>query len=399
MVSLTASFFLVEIIVGYITNSIALVADSFHMLSDVVSLIVAFAAVRIAKWSTSKNTFGWARAEVLGALVNAVFLLALCFSILVESLKRLVEPEKIEDPKLLLIVGAVGLLVNVLGLFLFGSHGHSHGGGAHSHGAEAEALVAENPPPHRTSEGSIVVEIEEGHHGHSHTKGGKAASGSQLNMRGAFLHILGDALGSVVVIISALVIWFAKGDWKYYVDPGMSIAMVIIILCTTIPLLKESSYILLQAVPNHIQVQDLEGKLHKIEGVLAVHEFHIWALAGNRIIASAHIRCRNLHEYMILADKIKEMFHHEGIHSTTIQPEFVEVEEAQLGRDCMLECGPDRQCYPNTCCGKKISSVSNGKTPSDSSVLTQKTSVKSLQQTESQEAVKKESDEVELKQL
>ena len=142
MLFMTSSFFLVEIIVGYATNSMALVADSFHMLSDVLSLLIGFFALRYSKRSqrTERNTFGWQRAEVLGALVNAVFLIALCFSILVESLKRLVETEEIHNPILVLIVGVAGLLINVVGLILFHKHGHghSHGGGVHghSHGAQ-----------------------------------------------------------------------------------------------------------------------------------------------------------------------------------------------------------------------------------------------------------------------
>lgn len=139
MLFMTSSFFLVEIIVGYATNSMALVADSFHMLSDIMSLIIGFFALRYSKRSqrTERNTFGWQRAEVLGALVNAVFLIALCFSILVESLKRLVETEPIHNPVLVLIVGSLGLLINVVGLVLFHQHGHghSHGGHGHSHGA------------------------------------------------------------------------------------------------------------------------------------------------------------------------------------------------------------------------------------------------------------------------
>ena len=138
MLFMTSSFFLVEIIVGYATNSMALVADSFHMLSDIMSLIIGFFALRYSKRSqrTERNTFGWQRAEVLGALVNAVFLIALCFSILVESLKRLVETESIHNPVLVLIVGTLGLLINVVGLILFHQHGHghSHGGHGHSHG-------------------------------------------------------------------------------------------------------------------------------------------------------------------------------------------------------------------------------------------------------------------------
>lgn len=345
MLTLTSFFFLVEIIVGYLTNSLALVADSFHMLSDVVALVVGFASVRISKWRTQKNTFGWARAEVLGALVNSVFLIALCFSILVESLKRLVQIEEIHNAKMLVGVGVLGLLVNLIGLFLFHGHGHSHG---HSHSDKSENVALVENKLGNTTE-IVINHSEEG----TEDDPVKITSGSQLNMRGVFLHILGDALGSVIVIISALVIWFIDGDWKYYVDPAMSIAMVILILATTIPLLRESGLILLQTVPTHIQVKDIKEKLELIRGVLAVHEFHVWQLAGNRIIASAHVRCQNIEEYMQVAGKIKELFHNEGIHSTTIQPEFVEFEEIQPGRDCALECGPDKQCYTDTCCPTK----------------------------------------------
>lgn len=366
MLAMTASFFLVEIIVGYVTNSIALVADSFHMLSDVVALIVGFASVRISKWQTQKNTFGWIRAEIVGAFVNAVFLIALCFSILVESLKRLVEIEEIKDPKLLLIVGSLGLLVNVIGLCLFHDHGHSHGGGgSHSHGHEREALVNKPPngnvehshshgAPNRTSicedvttdvEG-VVIEIADV----------KTESSAQLNMRGVFLHVLGDALGSVIVIISALLIWFVEADWKYYMDPAMSIIMVIIILSTTAPLLRDSGLILLQTVPGHIKVNQLEEEIQKVEGVLALHEFHVWQLAGNKIIASAHIHVHNLHEYMVVAEKIKTLFHKAGIHSTTIQPEIIadnDIEGFPPNQNCSLECGPDKICFVDTCCAPK----------------------------------------------
>ena len=135
MITLTATFFVVEIVVGYMTNSMALVADSFHMLSDVVSLFVGYIALRYSRLGpqTGRYTFGWARAEVLGALVNAVFLAALCFSIFVEALKRMILPEEIESAKLVLLTGTIGLFVNVIGLFLFHQHGHSHGGGGHGH--------------------------------------------------------------------------------------------------------------------------------------------------------------------------------------------------------------------------------------------------------------------------
>ena len=113
----------------------------------------------------------------------------------------------------------------------------------------------------------------------------KVKSSAQLNMRGVYLHVLGDALGSVIVIISALIIKFASGKWTIYVDPAMSILMVFLILKTSIPLMRESSLILLQTVPTHIKIKEVQDRLlDHVEGVLSVHEFHVWQLAGNKII-------------------------------------------------------------------------------------------------------------------
>lgn len=361
MLWLTTSFFFAEIVVGYITNSMALVADSFHMLSDVAALVIAFLSVKMSPKKWSKNTFGWARAEVLGALVNAVFLVAICFSITVEACKRFLEREEIHRPQLLLIVGGAGLLVNLIGLLLFhehgSAHGHSHGRLSHSRNRLTQLAVTDDnendetypsPPPQQPVQKSLT---------HSHSAG-------QMNMRGVFLHVLSDALGSVIVVISALVFWLS--DWKYklFIDPALSILLVLLILHSVWPLLRDSALILLQTVPTHIQVDAIQNKLlAKVDGVLAVHEFHVWQLAGDRIIASAHIKCRNLSEYMKIAERVKEFFHNEGIHSTTIQPEFIDYVDIpttsqdvdQTAEDCFLDCpktsSDSDNCLKNTCCG------------------------------------------------
>ncbi|CAH1161091.1 unnamed protein product [Phyllotreta striolata] len=360
MLWMTTFFFFVEIVVGYITNSMALVADSFHMLSDVAALVVAFLSVKMSPKKWSKNTFGWARAEVLGALVNAVFLVALCFSITVEACKRFIEMETIHDPQLLVAVGGIGLLVNLVGLLLFhehgSSHGHSHGRLSHSRNRLTQLAITDDnendetfpsPPPAQKE----AKKVEPSH------------SAGQMNMRGVFLHVLSDALGSVIVIVSALVFWLTDWKYKYYIDPALSILLVLLILNSVWPLLRDSALILLQTVPTHIQVDAIQNKLlAKVDGVLAVHEFHVWQLAGDRIIASAHIRCRNLSEYMKIAEKVKEFFHNEGIHSTTIQPEFIDYsdipttskEQADLSEDCVLDCPKGSNidnCVRNTCCG------------------------------------------------
>ncbi|XP_056118656.1 zinc transporter 1a [Rhinichthys klamathensis goyatoka] len=420
MLSLTFGFFIVEVVVSRITSSLAMLSDSFHMLSDVIALVVALVAVRFAEQtqSTNKNTFGWIRAEVMGALVNAVFLTALCFTIILEAIERFTEPHEIDRPDVVIGVGAAGLLVNLLGLCLFhghaggGGHGHSHGGhkkhkngkvrrcetleDSRSTGEETNNLVGNHNnspngvnPERRKSEmchsDNVDLQIngsapyEELENGHD--------SASQLNMRGVFLHVLGDALGSVIVVINAIIfifVWtpckegtvcenpcvghycadqshnissagtnetvFSAGPcWVLYLDPTLCIIMVCILLYTTYPLLKESALILLQTVPKQIDMHQLNSRLRDLDGVLAVHELHIWQLAGSRIIATAHIKCQDPTSYMDVAKRIKDFFHNEGIHATTIQPEFVTMNSESRASLCELSCRT--QCAPKLCCG------------------------------------------------
>ncbi|XP_058054499.1 proton-coupled zinc antiporter SLC30A1 isoform X3 [Anopheles bellator] len=407
VMSLTVFFFFVEIVVGYFTNSMALVADSFHMLGDIAALVISFLSIKMSPKKWSKNTFGWARAEVLGALVNAVFLVALCFSITIEACKRFIEVEHIHEPELLIVVGVIGLLVNLLGLCLLHKHGggghlgHSHGGGltqskqmSGSHGNLANTDDNENKSFMYQQNGAAAKKPT--HHGHSHDS-------SQMNMRGAFLHVLSDALGSVVVIISALIVKYTDWEYKLYMDPALSVVLVALILKSVWPLLRESALILLQTVPTHIQVDAIQRRLlEKVDGVLAVHEFHVWQLAGDRIIASAHIRCRNLSEYMKIAERVKEFFHNEGIHSTTIQPEFVELEQLNsfsAGSDgfsnslngsatqdcCALDCPTtdESSCIKATCCQNNNNVKNQPSSPTPSPFLCRQRSSRSGNDVES----------------
>ncbi|XP_008288568.1 zinc transporter 1a [Stegastes partitus] len=423
MLSLTFGFFIVEVVVSRMTSSLSMLSDSFHMLSDVIALVVALVAVRFAEktHATNKNTFGWIRAEVMGALVNAVFLTALCFTIILEAIERFTEPHEIETPEVVAGVGAVGLLVNLLGLCLFhghagGGHGHSHGGHSHgnknkrskagksqkagngSSGEETNNLVGNHNSPGDTRPRNEVackdsIDVQMNGNTHFDEMDHDHGSSSQLNMRGVFLHVLGDALGSVIVVLNALVlifVWqpckpgemcvnkcvnshstdhqhvnhtlvdllegptvmntkYAGPCWVLYLDPTLCVIMVCILLYTTYPLLKESALILLQTVPKQINMHRVNEQLLNLDGVLAIHELHIWQLAGSRIIATAHIKCQDPTSYMEVAKRIKDFFHDEGIHATTIQPEFVTFNSESRDSLCELSCRT--QCAPKLCCG------------------------------------------------
>ena len=438
----------------------------------------------------------------MGALVNGVFLVALCLSIFLEAIQRFVEPQIVTNPRLVLIVGSFGLLSNILGLFLFHEHGHNHGESEHGHShKEAEGLSAAeegygrgvfydedthtnavadeggnivdvlpqnaiggwpkttsnaengtiNPEPHpkthsngfnksdedtstaagtssplsmrkstsnsserrhrrRTSasrarlasadsiqihpasfrkgiidasdklediesgtgtesegEGAIEEEdqdqseespllrhckspstkrrtsVPKGHKaskshsswhvGHNHSKPKDASSKDghshgDLNMRGVFLHVLGDALGNIGVIASALFIWLTEYSWRYYSDPAISLVITVIILGSAVPLCRAAARILLQAVPAGLNVDEIKEDIQELPGIIGCHHLHIWQLSDTKLIASLHVQIEfdfkgeGSARYMQLAKAVRHCLHEYGIHSSTIQPEF-----------------------------------------------------------------------------
>ncbi|KAI6214581.1 hypothetical protein M3Y94_00285400 [Aphelenchoides besseyi] len=361
MIVMTFVVFLVELFYGYFSNSVALIADSFHMLSDVLALSVALACILIAKRRSKTNTFGWVRAEVVGALVNGVFLLALCFSIFIESIERLLEPHELKEPLNVLIVGIIGLLVNLIGMFLFhGELGHSHSHGGHDEhnnqemGIEESSYLATSHQDGAMALADLKSSERALDNGGNDlpTSGKKSKNASQMNMKGVYLHIVTDFIGSVIVIVTASVsLWWSELSLlKLYMDPVLSMIMVILIMISTIPLVHETALILLQTTPNDVDVKLIEQKIMRTPGVIAVHEFHVWRLVGVKIIATVHIRFQSLDHYLKSAQHIRDIFHNHQVHSVTVQPEFTEMTERDNGDlECMLKCEPE-DCKAAACC-------------------------------------------------
>ncbi|KAJ4400189.1 Zinc resistance conferring protein [Didymella pomorum] len=489
LLGIDSAFFLLELIVGYAVHSLALVADSFHMLNDVISLLVGLWAVKVAneKTNSKRYTYGWQRAETLGALVNGVFLVALCLSIFLEAIQRFVEPQEVSQPKLVLIVGSLGLASNIVGLVLFHDVGHSHGPGGHSHGhgdehshaeeghshgieahdhahdhEHEESSSAQTPRARRKSasgkrgsrharsgsqgystldeiyvhpssfRNSIIESSRHGevddadvsesgddqpteqtallgksnghshshapkkdhHKSHNHAKpkdqksgGGHGHSHGDLNMRGVFLHVLGDALGNVGVIATALFIWLTDYSWRFYADPLVSLIITVIILLSAIPLCKAASRILLQAVPENLSIDEIKEDITSLDGIVSCHHLHVWQLSDTKLIASLHVQVdfdfkgEGSARYMTLAREVRECLHQYGIHSSTIQPEFcldATHDHSAAGSEdegarpkapsvrgeadaCLLEC-PDSCGNAKQCCepGQKGCNGSNG---------------------------------------
>ncbi|NXN30395.1 ZNT10 protein, partial [Nycticryphes semicollaris] len=327
--------FSVEISVAYVGNSLSLASDAFAVLSHLISMIIGLFGVRFSRIRWHKaNTFGFSRADVLGAFGNTVFATALMFSIFVEAIKRFINPQKTEKALLVLIVGIVGLFFNVFNYVIFMDC-------CYCRAPQGDTETGDAPNDQKSP-----VEGPEKK---------KEKKSEALNIRGVLLHVMGDALGSVVVVVAATIFHVlplgnAPCNWQCYIDPSLTIIMVFIILSSAFPLIKETSTILLQMVPKGVNMQLLTDRLARVPGVSSLHEVHVWELAGGKNIATLHIKCQNPTDYQDAAYKIRKVFHEAGIHSVTIQPEYVDHKTSQLL--CSSPC-ISKACDSQLCCSQR----------------------------------------------
>ena len=264
---LTAAFFVVEVLGALWTGSLALLADAGHMLTDVGGTALALFAIWIAgRPPTPAKTYGYYRAEILAALVNALVLLVVAGAILVEAYRRLwAPPEVLGGP--MLAIAVVGLAVNLGCAWLL-----------HAHAAMS------------------------------------------LNVRGAYLHALSDALSSVGVVVAALVV-VATG-WTV-ADPLASLAIALIIVPRTWGLLRQAVNVLLEGTPTHLDLGEIEAAILRVPGVRRVHDLHVWTLTSGREAMSAHVIVTDVGESDRLLRQLHEVLHARfGIDHTTIQLEM-----------------------------------------------------------------------------
>ena len=340
LIGLIFLFFCAELGTSIWANSLTLQTDAFHMLSDLIALIIGYTSSRLMDREKCHSfTYGWLRAEIIGGLINSVFLLSICFTLVLEICHKLSElvlegsnPKLEQEIDWVLIVAALGLAVNLFGLIMFcydpgnSHHGHSHG---HSH----EDSHQETKIPYD----EIDEELDE--------------DTTNYNHYAVMLHILGDTLGSVVVIMSGLVIKYAEGNWKFYLDPLGSFLIVIVISISSYKLLKRCISILLHKTPHSTDSQhQILEKIQGLEQVEEVHHFHIWPLNNQITIASLHVRIkletepdnRNSSNTGQIITQIKEILHGHGVHSSTIQPEWSET--------CSEPVCSTKSCSTKKCC-------------------------------------------------
>ncbi|KAL6076617.1 Zinc transporter 1 [Balamuthia mandrillaris] len=348
---LTLIYTLGELGAAIYLHSLALLSDGFHNLSDVVSLYIAFWATRAAKrQSSDAMSYGWVRSEILGGLTNGCFLLSLCLYIVLEAIPRFVWPPEIEAGYPFIGIAAAGLVVNTIGTAVFAvsglSHGHSHGGHGHSHGEQGHSHKKRKKEHHRhhgeAAESTATGDSDEVDFARQVRKRRK-----DWNMWAVFIHYLGDMISSFIVLLTGILLHFVSGKWTLYIDPVSSLLIVGIIIYTTVPLVKQCSLILLQSTPSDVRLSKLRQDLQAVTGVESVHDLHVWQLVDGMFIGSVHLHMEEGIPFTPTMNRIKEIFHDYGIHSTTIQPEFVP-KNHPIKQFCETNCV--RECTEDWCC-------------------------------------------------
>jgi len=312
---LNLSFAFVELFYGVVTNSLGLISDSFHMFFDCTGLLAGLVASVITKWKANdKYSYGYVRAEVLAGFVNGLFLLFIAFFIFSEAVERILEPPEVKHERLF-VVSVLGFIVNLIGIYAFQhGHGHSHGGGGghgQSHGGGGG--------------GHSHNHSHDNHHGHSHggeASGGSGSSGSsQIIMQGVFLHILADTLGSVGVIISAVLMW-AFG-WMI-ADPICSMFIAILIFVSVLSLIKDSVLILMQRQPKELdnQLPSCYQRLMQLEGVYSVQEPHFWTLCSDFFVGSVKLEVARNADPRYITQQAQLIFQGIGVRQIYIHLDF-----------------------------------------------------------------------------
>ena len=276
MLVITALFMVVELIAGLVSGALALVADAGHMLTDVGALgLSLFTAVLARRPADLKRTYGYLRWEILAALVNGATLFGLAAWVVVEAVGRIARPHPIQAGMFAVVAG-LGLCVNAVSLYVL--HGHRHG---------------------------------------------------SLNVRGAYLHIVGDALASIGTLLAAIVV--ATTGWTV-ADPLISIVLALLILGGAWRLLRESTDILLEAVPGHIALEDVRRRMLDVSGVQDVHDLHVWTVTSGVVAMSVHAVVPELTAHPGALAGLKRALAGLGIGHATIQ---LEVEDECEGANCL----------------------------------------------------------------
>lgn len=273
-IALNIGFVIVEVVYGFVANSMALLADAGHNLSDVLGLVVAWAGAMMAKRAASPRfTYGLKKAPILAALANSLFLLIAVGAIAAEAIRRLLHPSPTEGGTVM-AVALVGIAIN----------------------------------------GGTALLFARGRH-------------HDINIRGAYLHMAADAGVSAAVVVAGAVIILTGQQW---VDPAMSLAVAVVILWSSVGLLKESVWMSLAGVPAGIELDAVEMALGELEGVETVHDLHVWPLSTTETALTAHLVAPDVASTDELLGRARKVLHDRfHIEHCTLQVERIHLEDTR----------------------------------------------------------------------
>ncbi|KAL5509440.1 hypothetical protein EMCRGX_G004816 [Ephydatia muelleri] len=363
-------FMIAEVVGGLLSNSLAILTDAAHMLSDFAAFLISLFAIWIARRPASqKMSFGWYRAEVVGAVISVLIIWLLTGVLVYEAILRIINQDYEIDADIMLITACGGVFVNVFMMAVLG-HGHSHGGGGHGHshggggGHGHEEHHGDDHHGHSHGHDHHGHDHHDDdhhghdHHGHSHGGGGnqvintnadeesinldeedievKMSSVKKLaqniNVRAAFIHVIGDLIQSVGVVIAGYIIKF-EPTWKV-ADPICTFLFSILVLFSTTNILRDALLILMEATPRHVNYEEVKRDLGKVAGVKHAHSLHIWSLTLTRTALAAHLALEPGVNYQDVLDAANAMLKtNHGIEQTTLQ-----VEEYRVAMDTCRTC-------------------------------------------------------------
>lgn len=353
-VALCVVFMAVEVVGGIKANSLAILTDAAHLLSDVAAFAISLFSLWAAGWeATPRQTYGFFRIEILGALVSIQLIWLLAGILVYEAIVRLLNDTGEVNGFLMFLVATFGLLVNIAMAVMLG-HDHSHGGHDHGHGhshshshSHSHNHNDQDDKSHDHRHGVRITTHPHSHeehssdeeHGHAHEEDmlepllkknshDKNLPSSEkeekkkrnVNLQGAYLHVLGDSIQSIGVMIGGALIWY-KPDWKI-IDLICTLVFSVIVLGTTINMLRNILEVLMESTPREIDATKLEKGLCEIDEVVAVHELHIWAITVGKILLACHVKINPEADADMVLDKVIDYIRREyNISHVTIQIE------------------------------------------------------------------------------
>ncbi|CAF0720346.1 unnamed protein product [Adineta ricciae] len=328
-------FMVIEIIGGILSNSTAIATDAAHMCIDAASFLISLAAMYLARRKpTKKLSYGYIRAEILGALVSVLTIWVATGILVYMAIGRCVDQSFEVKPLEMIIVASCGVVFNIVMFFVLHAnvcgnslphHGHSHGGGhGHSH----------NNHSHTDNDDVLSVEItspdHQHSHSHSHSHHKPSKSSNNINVRAAVIHVIGDFVQSVGVLCAAILIKL-KPEYKL-ADPICTFIFSILVLITTITIMRDIVVVLMEGVPSHVNYSGIVDDLLRLPDVRNAHSLHIWSLSTQKVALSVHIAIENEGDSMRVLTEAQEMLRRDhGISRSTIQ---VEMYDANIMNSC-----------------------------------------------------------------